>query len=139
ARAVGTDHADDAAARKREREVLDQQLVAEALAQPLGLDHDAAQVRRRRDVDLDLVELDVALLRDQRLEVRQARLLLGLAAPGVLAHPLELGGDRALARLLAALLLGEALLLLLEPARVVALVGDATATIELEDPARDVV
>ena len=137
--AVGADHADDPAARQRERQVLDQQLVAEALAQPLGLDDDVAEVRRRRDVDLHLVELDVALLRDERLEVRQARLLLGLAALRVLAHPLELGGDRALARLLGALLQRQALLLLLEPARVVALVGDAAAAVELEDPAGDVV
>ena len=92
-----------------------------------------------RDVDLDLVELDVALLGDQRLEVLQARLLLGLAALGVLADPLELGRDRALARLLGLLLLRQALLLLLEPRGVVALVGDAAAAVELEDPAGDVV
>ena len=105
ARAVGADDADDAAGRQREAEVLDEQVVAEALAQVLGLDDDVAQVRRGRDVDLDLVELDVALLGDERLEVLQARLLLGLAALGVLAHPVELGGDRALARLLGLLLL----------------------------------
>ena len=75
----------------------------------------------------------------QRLVVLQARLLLGLAALGVLAHPLELGGDRALARLLGLLLLRQARLLLLEPGRVVALVGDAAAAVELEDPAGDVV
>ena len=55
------------------------------------------------------------------------------------AHPLELGRDRALARRLLALLLGQALLLLLEPARVVALERDALAAVELEDPAGDVV
>ena len=41
--------------------------------------------------------------------------------------------------LLRALFLGQAGLLLLQPARVVALVGDALAAVELEDPAGDVV
>ena len=102
-------------------------------------DDDVAEPRAGRDVDLDLVELDVALLGDQRLVVVQARLLLRLAALRVLAHPVELGGDRLLARLLGALLLREAGLLLLEPARVVALVRDAARAVELEDPAGDVV
>ena len=57
----------------------------------------------------------------------------------VLAHPLELRGDGALARLLGLLLLRQALLLLLQPARVVALVGDPARAVELEDPAGDVV
>ena len=64
---------------------------------------------------------------------------LRLAPARVLAHPLELGRDRALARLIGLLLLGQALLLLLEPRGVVALVGDAPAAVQLEDPAGDVV
>ena len=52
--AVGADDADDAAAREAEREVLDQQPVAVALAQVLGLDHDVAQPRAGRDDDLGL-------------------------------------------------------------------------------------
>ena len=47
--------------------------------------------------------------------------------------------ERAAARLVDLLLLREPLLLLLEPARVVALPRDARAAVELEDPARDVV
>jgi hypothetical protein len=43
--------------RQRERQVLDQQAVAEALAHVVGLDHLAAQALARRDVDLHLVEL----------------------------------------------------------------------------------
>jgi hypothetical protein len=65
--AVGADHADDPAARQRERERLDQQPVAEALAQVARPQHLVAEARARRDVDLDLVELDVALLGDQLL------------------------------------------------------------------------
>ena len=47
--------------------------------------------------------------------------------------------ERALAGLVALLLAGEALLLLLEPRRVVALERDAAAAVELEDPLGDVV
>src|SRR4051794_26772992 len=137
--AVGPDDPDDPAAREVELEVVDEQLVAEALAQPLRPDHELAETLPRRDVDLDVVELGVALGGDQRLVVVQARLLLLLAALGVLAHPVELGGDRLLARALGLLLLREALLLLVEPARVVALERETPAPIELEDPARDVV
>ena len=90
-------------------------------------------------MDLDLVELDVALLGDQLLVAGQAGLGLRAFALRVRAHPFELRGDRALAALLRALFLGEPGLLLLEPARVVALVGDALAAVELEDPAGDVV
>ena len=43
----GADDADDAAARQLEVEVLDQQVVAVALAQVLGLDHDVAEARAR--------------------------------------------------------------------------------------------
>src|SRR5918998_1552814 len=63
-------------------------------------------------------------------------LLPGLRRGG---DPFALALDGALARLLLAALLGEALLLLLEPGRVVALVRDAAAAVELEDPAGDVV
>src|SRR5207342_1541010 len=113
----------------------DQQPLAEALAQRVGLDDLAAEPLTRRDVDLDLVELDVAVLGQQALVVVQAR--LGLLAPalGVLAHPGELLLDRLLARGVLAVLLRQPGLLLLEPARVVALEGQALAAIELEDPA----
>ena len=76
---------------------------------------------------------------DQLLVAREARLGLRAFALRVRAHPFELRRDRALAALFAALFLGHTRLLLLEPARVVALVGDALAAVELEDPAGDVV
>ena len=109
------------------------------LRRSVAVEHLVAEARARRDVDLDLVELDVALLGDQLLVAGEAGLGLRASALRVRAHPLELGGDRALAALLRALFLGQARLLLLEPARVVALVGDALAAVELEDPAGDVV
>ena len=139
ARAVGADHPDDARARQLEREGLDQQPIAEPLGQVVRDEHHLAQARSRRDVDLDLVELDVALFGDQLLIARQPGLGLRASALRVRADPFELRGDRALAGLLGALFLGQARLLLLQPAGVVALVGDALAAVELEDPAGDVV
>ena len=90
-------------------------------------------------MDLDLVELDVAVLGEQRLVGVQTGLGLAAARRGVHPHPLQLLLDRALAVGLLTLLLGEADLLLLQPARIVALVGNAAATVELEDPPGDVV
>ncbi len=90
-------------------------------------------------MDLNLVELDVAVLGEQRLVRVQPG--LGLVAPraGVQPYPLELLVDRPPPR---ALLLGlgrQPDALLLEPARVVALVRDPAPTVELEDPAGHVV
>ena len=72
---------------------------------------------------------------------RRARRAFDFAwrARGDAAHPLELARERALARRLLLLLVREPRLLLLEPAGVVALVRDAAAAVELEDPAGDVV
>ena len=60
--AVRTDHADDPAAGQVEAQVVDQHAVAVGLAQAVRLDHVLAEPRAGRDVDLDLVELDVAVL-----------------------------------------------------------------------------
>src|SRR5690606_16698002 len=67
------------------------------------------------------------------------RLLLGLAGLGALPDPFELAGKRPLAGLVLAGFLFEAFRLLLEPGGVVALVGDAAAAVEFEDPAGDLV
>jgi hypothetical protein len=66
---------------------------------------------------------------------------LRLRMPGLRrqAHPLELTLQRALSRRRLLLFDRQARLLLLEPPRVVALVGDAAAPVELEDPTGDVV
>ena len=53
--AVRADHADDAAGRQLERQVVDQQPVAEALAELVGDDDGIAEARRRRDLDLGRV------------------------------------------------------------------------------------
>src|SRR5208282_4621100 len=110
-----------------------------ALLEMLGLDHEIAEPRAGRDDDLHRVGRLLLGLRDQALERGDARLRLGLARARALAHPFELLRDRALARLLLAALLLEALLLLLEPARIIAVERQALAAIDLEDPFGDVV
>ena len=107
----------------------------------VGLDHEVAETRPGRDRDLDLV---LALLgrlglRDELVVRGDARLALGLAGARRQPHPFELALQRAAAGLVDLLLLREPLLLLFEPARVVAFPRDARAAVELEDPARDVV
>ena len=103
--AVRADHADDPAAGQVEAEVIDQHAVAVGLAELVCLDDDVAEPRAGRDVDLDLVELDVAVLGEQRLVGVQPRLRLVAARAGVEPHPLELLVDRPLARALLLLLL----------------------------------
>src|SRR4029077_11863028 len=78
-------------------------------------------------------------LRQQLLVALVAR--LGFRLPGFRrsGNPLLLALERLLAGFLLAALLLEALLLLPEPGRVVALVRNALAAVELEDPAGDVV
>ena len=90
-------------------------------------------------MDLQPVDLRVGVLGQQGLVALQARLALGLARLLRHARPLHLARERTTVGRLALLLLREARLLLLEPAGIVALVGDALAAVELEDPAGDVV
>ena len=52
ARAVRSDHADDAAGRQLEVEPIDQHAAVEALLEVLRLQHDAAEPRARRDLNL---------------------------------------------------------------------------------------
>src|SRR4030095_759882 len=122
--AVRADHADDAARRQREREVVDQEPIAVAPAQPLGLHHQAAEAGAGRDRDLDRLRQALLFFGAQRLERLDARLALGLTRPGRHAHPLELALQRALARSGLLLLEREAALLLVEPRGVVALPGN---------------
>ena len=81
----------------------------------------------------------LARLLQQILIALIARLGLGLARFGRGRDPLLLAGQRLLVRGVLAAFLLEALLLLHQPGRVIALVGNALAAIEFEDPARDVV
>ena len=122
------------------RQVVDQQPLAEGLAQVRDLDHEVAEPRARRDVDLvRLVAAPGIRREDSSSNCAQARLALRLARLGVGAHPFELARERLPQALLLLLLLREPLLLLLEPGGIVALPGNAMPAVELEDPAGDVV
>src|SRR5262249_25368115 len=137
--AVRTDHADDPAAREREVEVLDQEVVAVALFQPARFDHRIAEPRTGRDVDFGGLDFLRGVLLQELFVRLQERLPLRLSRPRRHADPFELAFERLLAPRLGLLFLREAVLLLFEPRRVVALPGDPVPAIELENPARDVV
>src|SRR5829696_4080117 len=138
--AVGADDADDAVARQRERQVVDQDAVTEALGQILRLDDDAAQPRTRRDLDLLEVQLaELVGLRGHLLVAGQPRLALGLAGLGAGADPLQLVLEALLALGVLGALDLEAGGLGLQVGGVVALVGVGPAAVELEDPLGDVV
>src|SRR5690606_21860855 len=134
ARAVRADDADDRARRHRERQVVDQQAVAETLRDMLELDDLVAQALARWDEDLVGLVALLVVDRLQLLDPGQARLALGAAALGVLPRPLQFLGDRLLPRLLLRLLALEAVFLLHQPLGVVALPRDAAAAVQLEDP-----
>ena len=123
--AVRADHADDAAGRQREDEIVDQQLIAVGLAHAARFDDHVAQPRARRNVDLDLLDLLRRVLVEQLLVGVEPRLALGLPRARRHADPLELALQRLLALALRLLLLRQTLLLLLEPGGVVALPRDA--------------
>ncbi len=89
------------ARRQRERQLVDEQQVAIALAESLDLDHGVPQSRPGRDGDLQLALLDsarVLRLGKQLLVGAESSLALGL--PGLRAHadPFELARERVLPR-----------------------------------------
>src|SRR5438270_5870303 len=95
---VRPDDPDDPAARQREGEVLEEELVAVRLAQPPRLDHDVAESRARRDRDLELALALVGILREEPLVGLDACLRLRLARARRGADPLELAGQGPLTR-----------------------------------------
>src|SRR3546814_15082088 len=106
---VGADDADDGARRSLEAEVVDQQLVAEGLADALRLDHQIAQARSIRNADAARLRLLVGGLRDQRLVGLDAGLRLSLAGARGLTDPLQVLLQHPLAPGLCLSLLGPEL------------------------------
>ena len=103
--------------------------VDDVLAEPLG--HRNGDLRHLVDLGIgDLEQFVIALV---------ARLGFGLARFRRGGDPFALARQRALARFVLARFLLQSLLLLVQPGGVVALVGNAAAVVELEDPAGDVV
>ena len=139
AHTVGADDAHDAGGRQREVQVLVEHAVAEGLLHVVGLDHHVAQTRTVRNEYLELLLLLLRILVHHLVVGRQTGLRLGMATRGRHAHPFQLAFERLAALRLLLLLHGHALGLLLEPARVVALPGDALAAVELQNPPGDVV
>jgi hypothetical protein len=103
--------------------------VNDVLPQPLGDWND----------DLRGLRLLLAGLFQQFLVTLVARLGFGLAGTRRGGDPFLLAGERALVSLVLAAFLFEPFLLLHEPRRVIALVGNAAAAVELENPTGDVV
>ncbi len=138
--AVGADDADDAAGRQVEGKIVDQEPVAIAFAEMLGLDHQIAEPRPGRNDDLRgavLARFSDCATRFSKAVMRA--LLLAWRARGLERTHSSSSLEGALAGRFFAFLLLEALLLLLEPRGVIALVRNALAAVELEDPAGDVV
>src|SRR4029453_7193990 len=133
------DHADDAAARQLEGQTLDQHPVTVRLPDVVGFDDDVAEPRPGRNGDLERRGALLERLAEHGVVGLKTCLALGLARAGRHLTPLELAGERALAREIGLLFLLEAVALLLEPGRVVSLPGYAVPAIEFEDPARDVI
>ena len=101
-----------------------------------GLQHEVSKARAGRDLDGGeaLGVAGALLLGDHAVVGGKAGLGLGLAGLGARPHPLQLAGHGALASLALGLLLDDALGLLLQPAGVVALVGDTLSAVELQGP-----
>ena len=135
----GPDDADDAARGQVEVEVVDEQAVAVRLAQVFRFDDDIAQALARRDVDLVGLVAFLEFARGELFVTRDARLVLGAAAFRARAHPLEFGRELLAQAFVGSLFRGETRALLFEPGGVVALIGNAVATVEFEDPFGDVV
>ncbi len=98
-----------------------------------------AQALARRDVDLVGLVALLEFARGELFVTRHARLVLGAAAFRARAHPLEFRRELLAQAFVGSLFRGESRALLLEPGGVVALVGNAVAAIQLEDPLGDVV
>src|SRR4029434_2074684 len=137
--AIGADDADDAARRQREQQILEQQLVAIGLGKGIDFDDLAAEPLGHLDENFRLARNILFLRRDQLIEFGNTRFRLGLAGFGALPDPFELVTDRRLPASLLALFLLEPFGLLLEVGRIIALVGEIIAPIELKDPAHDIV
>src|SRR5262249_33448652 len=137
--AVGADDADNAARRQLEGEIVDQLAIAVALAQSLEVHDVGAETLGDGDDDLRGRGLLLAGLLEQFFVALVARLGFGLARLWRGRDPFLLARQRALMRRLLAALLLQALLLLHQPGGIVALIGNAAAAIELEDPPRDIV
>jgi hypothetical protein len=110
-----------------------------ALLEPLNLDHLLAQARAVRDDDLGAADAFAFGLAGQFLIGVDPGLLLGLPGLGALARIHSSSRSSVFCLDLSSRASCEPLGLLLQPGGIVALVGNAAAAVEFEDPAGDVV
>src|SRR5205085_1416967 len=103
------------------------------------LDDHVAEPRPWSDIDFGRLELPCRVLAQQLLIRVQARLAFGLTRAGRHPDPLELALEGPLALAFRLLFELQTSLFLLQPGRVVALPRNAAPTVELENPAGDVV
>ena len=139
ARTVGADDAHDAGRGQRKFQPLVQHAVAEGFRNVVRLDHHVAQTRTVGDEYFEFFLFLLRVLVHQLVIGRQTGLRLGVAARGRHAHPLQLAFEGLAALRLLLLLHSHAGGLLIEPARIVALPGNALAAVEFENPSGDVV
>ena len=118
---------------------VDQDVVAVAFAQILGLDDDIAQARPRRNDDFRHARHQLLRLLQHLLILRDTRAAFGLPGARGGGDPFGFGGERALPSAFFLLLLLQALALLLQPRGVIALERIAPPALQFEHPAGDVV
>ncbi len=137
--AVRADHADNAARRQLERQIVDQKPLAKPLGQALEIDDVLTEPLGHGNRDLRGLGLLLAGLLQELLVALVARLRFGLACLRRGRDPFLLARQGTLMRRLFAALLLETLLLLRQPGGVIAFIGNAPAAVELENPPGDVV
>src|SRR5262249_22410401 len=115
ARAVRSDHADDAARRQFEAEIVDQQPVGIALFEMFEVDDIGTEPLGDRDDYLGHVRPFVRLFGNEIVITLDARLVFGLAGYRRGGDPFSLAFEGALARLFLAAFLKKTLLLLHQP------------------------
>ena len=134
ARSVGTDDPYDARWRQVEIEVFNQQSLTKSFLQLGGLDDRIAQARSVGDGDGQTGFLFVGALGQHLFVVVDAGFVLGASPLGGLAHPVQLAFQFLAALGFLLFLLGKALRLLLQPRGVIALVRNALAAVQFQNP-----
>ena len=139
ARPIRSDDAHNAAGRQAEREVLDQQVIAVALADVLALHDQLAEFLSGGDLDFELFDAIQEFLGDQLVVSANAGLVLGLPGTRRQPNPLQFAIQCFLPGRCGFLFFGQPVALLFQPRRVVAFPRNAPAAVQFQNPTGDVV
>ncbi len=133
-RTVRAYHAHDSSRRKDKRQVFEEQFVSVSLAHIMELDDLVPEMRTVRDVDFQIGLLLPGIGRSELLIGSQTGFLLGLA--GLRGHPdpFKLSFESLAALALLLFFHSQALALLVQPARVIALPRNTFTAIEFQNP-----